>query len=215
LFTGIVDKTARVARLVRRGAAAGLAIENPWSDLPEPGQSISVSGACLTVVSANEREISFDVSSETLGKTILGAMRPGTTVNLEKALRVGDDISGHFVAGHVDGLGEVAGLKRLAEFAELSVRVPDELAVYLVPRGSVAIDGVSLTIASLEGSAFTVALIPETLTRTTLGSLAAGSKVNIETDMLGKYVVRYLASMGAKAPKASGLTIERLEQAGF
>jgi riboflavin synthase len=215
MFTGIVEKTARIARMASRGNGAVLAIQNPWPTPPESGESISVSGACLTVVSANEREISFDVSAETLQKTILGSIRPGGKVNLEKALRVSDDISGHFVAGHVDGVGEVTALRRQDAFAELVVRAPEDLAVYLVPKGSVAVDGVSLTIATLKGSAFSIAVIPETLARTTLGELTPGTRVNIETDMLGKYVVKYLSQMGGADRKPSGLTIKRLEELGF
>jgi len=215
MFTGIVEKVARVTRMAGRGKGATLVIENPWPTSPETGESISVSGTCLTVVSANEREISFDVSAETLQKTILGSIRPGGKVNLEKALRVGDDISGHFVAGHVDGVGEVIALRRQDAFAELVVRVPEDLAIYLVPKGSVAVDGVSLTIAGLEGASLSIAVIPETLARTTLGDLSAGAKVNIETDMLGKYVVKYLSQMGSADRKSSGLTIKRLEELGF
>lgn len=213
MFTGIVAKTARVSRITCAAAGAVLVVENAWDAPPRLGESISVNGACLTVVSANGREISFDVSEETFRRTTFGEFRPGGTVNLERALKVGDDVSGHFVAGHVDGTGVVESLSRNAAFAELRVRAPEELAVYLVPKGSVAIDGVSLTVATLEGASFSVAVIPETLTRTTLGKVRTGDRVNIETDMLGKYVVRYLALM--PGGKSEGLTAEKLREAGF
>jgi len=214
VFTGIIEKTARVTRLAARPSGATLSVTNPWDTLPGLGESIAVNGACLTVVSANQREISFDVSAETLKKTTFSRLAPGDVANLEKALRLGDDVSGHLVAGHVDGVGDVLALERRADFADLRVRVPDDLAVYLVPKGSVAVDGVSLTIASLSGNEFTVAVIPETLSRTTLGALRPGSRVNMETDMLGKYVIRYMSQLQS-APASSGLTLKRLEELGF
>jgi riboflavin synthase alpha subunit len=219
MFTGIIQKTARVTRFARHAEGARLSVENPWANdaqtgQGQPGESISVNGACLTVVSASEREISFDISAETLKKTTLGDARAGRLVNLERSLRTGQDISGHFVLGHVDGTGRVERFERRVDFAELAVEIPGELAVYVVPKGSIAIDGVSLTVASLEGNAVSVALIPETLSRTTLGALTAGDRVNIETDIIGKYVVRYL-SAGRGIPAGEGVTLDRLEEAGF
>jgi len=215
LFTGIITKTARVGRMARVESGAALSIESPWgneaaSTRPKPGESINVNGACLTVVSADERQISFDISEETLKKTTFSDLRSGARVNLERALRAGGDISGHFVQGHVDGVGKVEGLERSGEFAELRVRVPAELAAYVVEKGSIAIDGVSLTVAGMEGEVVSVALIPETLARTTLGGLSAGEGVNVETDIVGKYVVRYMQARGG-----GGLTMERLRDAGF
>lgn len=234
MFTGIIEKTARVTELAGRARAAVISVENPWpaasGRLPRPGESISVNGACLTVISANDAKISFDVSGETLSRTNLSAARAGESVNLERALRLGDDISGHLVSGHVDAVGRVAGIEREGEFATLAVRVPEALLVYLVPKGSVAVDGISLTIARLEGDSFEAAVIPETLARTTLGRRRAGDAVNIEADMLGKYVVRYLALMSGKgepgAPggqagpggpgaQASNITMKRLEELGY
>lgn len=214
MFTGIIDRTARVKSMTGRGSGKALSIESPWRPLPELGESISVNGACLTVISANDGEIFFDVSAETAKKTTVGNLLPGDMVNLERALRVGSDISGHFVSGHVDGVGEVVSLASKGGFADLKVRIPSELSVYLVPKGSVAVDGISLTIASLEADAFTVAVIPETVRRTTLDGMQAGRKVNIETDMLGKYVVRFLSTFtdGARTP---GVTLEQLRRAGW
>lgn len=215
MFTGIVEKKARVRRIERRSPGALLLLENPWTVPPEAGESVSVDGACLTVVSANEREISFDVSEETLKKTTLAQAGPSSLVNLEKALKVGDDISGHFVSGHVDATGEVLSLTRQGAFATLAVRVPPELCVYLAPKGSVSVNGVSLTIASLAGDTFDVAVIPETLARTNLAALKPGDRVNVETDMLAKYVVKYLSSFGKSPTGASGLSMKRLHEAGF
>jgi riboflavin synthase len=222
MFTGIIEKTAAVTSLLRRSSGAVLGIENPWPGEPlrgeplRPGESISVSGACLTLVSADEREISFDISAETLKKTTLGRSFAGRAVNLERSLRVGDSISGHFVSGHVDGTGKILRFEKSGEFAEVIVDVGPELAIYVVPKGSIAIDGVSLTVATLEESVLSVALIPETLARTTLGTLRPGDELNIETDMIGKYVVRYLARAGnGPAGTDGGLTIEHLTDSGF
>lgn len=219
MFTGIIQKTARGLRFARRGSGAVLAVENPWGDLPqtvqpEPGESISVNGACLTVVSANRKEISFDMSPETLKKTNLTDAWSARPMNLERSLRAGSDVSGHFVTGHVDGVGRVLSLERSGDFATLSVSVTSELAIYIVPKGSVAVEGVSLTVASMEGDSFSVALIPATLARTSLAALSTGDGVNIETDLLGKYVIRYLSAAG-EATAGNPLTLERLKQAGF
>lgn len=214
MFTGIIEKVARVRGAAAGGAAGRISVENPFESLPAGGESVSVNGACLTVISANEAEISFDVSAETLEKTNLAALRPGARVNLERALKVGGDISGHLVQGHVDATGEVRGLKKTGEFAELSVRLPRELLKYIVPKGSVAVDGVSLTVADIAGDVFTVAVIPETLSRTTIGERRPGDRVNIETDVIGKYVVRYLENLGGAA-KGKPITMKRLEELGL
>jgi riboflavin synthase alpha subunit len=213
MFTGIVQHTARVASVSRLGVGARLAVENAFGEPPRSGESISVNGSCLTVVSANERQISFDLSTETLKKTIFRSVGPGAVVNLERALAVGQDISGHFVSGHVDGVGRVVSIEKSGEFAVLTFTSPEELAVYIVPKGSIAINGVSLTIASLSGTTFSVAVIPETLSRTNLSRLTPGEEVNIETDLLGKYVVRYLASMRGEG--GGEISLDRLQELGY
>ncbi|MCD6406048.1 MAG: riboflavin synthase, partial [Planctomycetes bacterium] len=177
MFTGIVQNTAAITAISPRSPGAVLKVANPFGQCPQPGESISVDGVCLTVVSANEREISFDLSEETLKKTVFSSARPGRKVNLERALKVGDSISGHFVTGHIDGVAQVLSLRRQGAFAELLIKVQDNIAPWLVPKGSVAVNGVSLTVASLERSAFTVVVIPETLARTNLGALRAGDAV--------------------------------------
>ncbi len=219
MFTGIIEHTPLVVRLARRRTGAVLTMGNPWAgtaDRPEPrpGESISVNGACLTVVSANENEISFDMSEETMAKTNLSKLTGGSRVNVERALRIGDDISGHFVSGHIDGTGRLEGLARQGEFAELSVALPGELLVYVVPKGSIAVEGVSLTVASLERNVAKAAIIPETLARTTLGGLKEGAQVNIEVDIIGRHVVGYLRAMGG-ASAGAPLTLKDLEKAGY
>ncbi len=215
MFTGIVRSTAAITAISPRSPGAVLKIGNPFSQCPQPGESISVDGACLTVVSANEREISFDLSDETLEKTVFSSARPGRQVNLERALVTGDSISGHFVTGHIDGVAQVLGLRRQGAFAELRVKVQGNIAPWLVPKGSVAINGVSLTVASLETDTFTTVLIPETLARTNLGALGPGDAVNVETDLLGKYVVRRLAMFDDARDSSARLTIKRLEELGY
>ncbi len=215
MFTGIVEKTSHITGITRLAAGARLTVENPWTTHPQPGESISVSGACLTVVSANVREISFDVSPETLKNTIFSTLSPGAIVNLEKALTLGEDISGHFVTGHVDTAGRVVSVRRAGVFAQISFEVPDDVVVYLAPKGSVAVNGVSLTIASLRGQRFSVAVIPETLKRTNLASLSPGALVNIETDLLAKHVVRYLSLMRPESVAGLPLTTKGLEELGY
>lgn len=215
MFTGIVRKTARIASISKHGAGAVLKVENPWAAALEAGKSIAVSGACLTVISANEREISFDLSAETIEGTIFSSAAPGESVNLEGALKVGDDLSGHFVTGHVDGMGRVVSIETEREFARLAVEAPEGLLAYLVPKGSVAVNGVSLTIARLDGSIFEIAVIPETLRRTNLGSLRPGDSVNLEGDLLGKYVYRYLQLEGSGGQGPGRLSLDRIEEMGY
>ncbi len=214
MFTGIIEHTAPVLRVSRRGSGAVIAVSNPWPTPPETGESVSVSGACLTVVSANRREILFDLSPETLEKTTFCNASHGRIVNLERALRAGDDISGHFVAGHVDALGRIVEMRRMSAFAELRVAAPAQIEAYLAPKGSVAVDGVSLTIADIEGEVFTAALIPATLERTTLDRLSPGDAVNIEVDIIARHVVRWLSLRGA-APAEGSITLDRLSDMGY
>ncbi|MHC4711708.1 MAG: riboflavin synthase [Planctomycetota bacterium] len=214
MFTGIVEHTAPLISISRRGPGAVLAVANPWPTPPEDGESICVSGACLTVVSANDRQILFDLSEETLEKTTLSRAVPGRLVNLERSLRAGDDVSGHFVTGHVDGVGRVVELRRKGPFARLRVSVPNPLLSQLAPKGSVAVDGVSLTIADTEGDSFAAALIPETLARTNLDRLSRGDSVNIETDVLAKYVARCLA-LRQGVPSGGSVTLDQLAEMGY
>lgn len=189
MFTGIVEKRGRIRKAGRR-----MAVDTGWTDLV-PGESIAVAGVCLTVARIDGPVAGFDLVPETLGKSTLGGLRPGAEVNLERALRAGDRLGGHVVQGHVDGTGVVARPGR-------RLRIESPLAERLVPKGSVAVDGVSLTVADLDPAAFEIALIPTTLRVTTLGRLRKGDRVNIETDVLLK-----------RAP--SGLTLALLRRAGF
>jgi riboflavin synthase len=161
------------------------------------GASVAVNGVCLTVVERKRDGFAFDVGPETLAATALGRLAPGARVNLERPLRLGAALGGHLVLGHVDGVGTVEAVRRVESTARVRIAVPDRaFESLLVPKGSVAVDGVSLTVAALAPGAFEVMLIPHTLEVTTLGTLVAGHAVNIEADVIGKYLVRSLALRG-------------------
>lgn len=184
MFTGIIEATAHVLKI----SDSGLTLERPavFDDI-KIGGSIAVSGVCLSVTAFDKNSMSFDVVATTFQKTKLGSLKKGDTVNLERALRADARLEGHIVLGHCEGVGE--GLAVGAVGALLTVTIPEELKKYVVLHGSITLDGVALTVAALKGTAVTVAIIPHTLTNTTLGSLKAGDSVNIETDILGKYIL--------------------------
>ena len=193
MFTGIVE-TVGAVRALRRGAAkAELVIEAP-AVVPGTriGDSIAVNGTCLTVTAVEGGELHFEAVAETLERSALGALREGGAVNLERAMRADGRLDGHIVQGHVDGTGRVRELRRSGEDVRLFVDCEPAFAELLVEKGSVAVDGVSLTVVGVEAAGFDVALIPHTLAVTNLGGLVPGSPVNLEADVLGKYVKRYL-----------------------
>ena len=194
MFTGIIEEKGQVAVMARSstGARLEIAAREVLGDLALGG-SIAVNGCCLTAVEIGRDTFSADLSPETLARTNLGELIVGSPVNLERPLQMTGRLSGHFVLGHVDGTGEVESLQELGDGNWwLSVRVPGELLKFLVYKGSVAIDGISLTIASLEGSKIGIAIIPHTYDVTNLASMRAGSAVNLECDMLAKHVHRLL-----------------------
>jgi len=181
--------TGRVERRAPRGAGVRLTIATV-RPLPRLalGESIAVSGACLTVTARQRRRFAVDVSPETLRRTTIGALAPGARVNLERALRMGDRLGGHLVQGHVDGTGRLEEIRPDGEWVLYRFSAPRTVAPYLVEKGSIAVEGVSLTIFHCRGSRFTVALIPHTLTHTTLGDRHPGDKVNLEADVMLKHV---------------------------
>ena len=195
MFTGIVRELGRVlaadngaGSLLLRVAAAQTAA------FSQPGDSIAVAGCCLTATGVDDGTLEFDAVPETLARTNLGRLEAGAEVNLEPALRAGEPLGGHFVQGHVDGLGRVTALDREGDGARLRIEVEPKLLRYCVEQGSVALDGVSLTIAALQGNGFEIALVPFTLEHTTLSSLRPGDEVNVEVDLLAKYAERLAAS---------------------
>jgi riboflavin synthase len=190
MFTGIVTAIGEVVRAERGPERLALTLRSPYADLAT-GDSIAVNGACLTVVDHDGGTFRVDVIVTTRGRTALEGLRPGEVVNLERALAVGDRLGGHFVQGHVDGLGEIVGLARVEDAWLMDVRLPPEVAELSIPHGSIAIDGVSLTISEILGpDTVQIGLIPYTMEHTTLGRRRVGDRVQIEADMLGKYVRR-------------------------
>jgi riboflavin synthase len=200
VFTGIVEETGTVEASAAQGSVVRLrvAARSILTGLTVGG-SIAVNGCCLTAVEVDGSGFACDLAPETLARTAFGErLRPGARVNLERPMRADGRFDGHLVQGHVDGTGRVRELRPLGESAELTVETPAEMQPYLVEKGSVAVDGVSLTVASLLPGAFTVALIPYTLMHTTLGGARPGDRVNLEADVIAKYVERLL---GARGPR--------------
>jgi len=190
MFTGIVEALGRVVRRARAGEGWRLELRVPAElagDLGG-GHSVAVNGVCLTVVERDEGRLAFDLAEETLRVTTLGELAIGDSVNLERPLSLGARLGGHLVLGHVDGIGRVTAVEREGAGRRLGIEAPACLRSLLIPKGSVAVDGVSLTVASLEPAGFSVAVIPHTLAVTTLGERGLGSRVNLEMDVLGKYV---------------------------
>jgi len=216
MFTGIIRKVAEVRRVSRRSGAAVLRVA--LCELAQevgPGDSVAVDGVCVTATKVQNGEMEFDVSSETLSLTTLGGLRQGDEVNVELALRAGDRFGGHFVSGHVDGTGTIRQMRRLAGECRMTVAAGAELLAQMVQKGSVAVDGVSLTVARLLPDAFEVSLIPYTLEATTLGRKRPGDRVNIECDMIGKYVRRLQERNSAAGQSGGSIAVQRLAEEGF
>ena len=198
MFTGIVTDVGEVIAVEPRAQGlARLTIACRYDRASiVGGASIACAGVCLTVVDMGEKGgrtwFAVDAAAETLRLTTAGRWRQGTRINLERALKVGDELGGHIVAGHVDGLAALVGREDLTEMASLTLRAPPELSRFIAPKGSVALDGVSLTVNEVEGDNFSVLVIPHTLAVTTLGALAAGEEVNLEVDLMARYAARLM-----------------------
>ena len=192
MFTGIITDVGRVRRL-RRGELLDLTIATAFYTSAIPlGASIACSGACLTVVAVEPGAFAVQASVETLGRTTLGEWEEGTLVNLEKSLRLGDELGGHLVLGHVDGMARIVERRPEAESVRFVFEAPEELAPFIAPKGSVALDGVSLTVNEVAQNRFGVNIIPRTLACTNFGSLQAGHRMNLEIDLIARYVGRLL-----------------------
>ena len=198
MFTGIVTDIGDVVAVRARGEGLHrikIACSYPRASIVE-GASIACSGVCLTVVAIGEEDgrtwFSVDAAAETLRLTTVGRWQHGTKINLERALRVGDELGGHIVAGHADGLAKLVQREDLTEMARLALRAPAPLARFIAPKGSVTLDGVSLTVNEVNGDAFSVLIIPHTLKVTTLGGLVAGDDVNLEVDLMARYAARLI-----------------------
>jgi riboflavin synthase len=196
MFTGLIEGTGKLVKIEPRGKDMLLSIEAGFElDGLAEGESVSVDGVCLTVVSWNERTFTAEVSQETLSRTTISRLRPGDQVNLERALRLGDRLGGHLVNGHVDGKARVILRKKRGDSIVFAFEVAPELARYLIEKGSVAVDGVSLTINSCDEKSFEVNLVPHSARVTNLGNLKVGDQVNLEVDVIGKYVEKFVRNM--------------------
>jgi len=215
MFTGLIEDLGTVRELRQGSAGARLTVTTaiPMDEL-ERGESIAVNGICLTVTTFGGGSFTADVSPETLGRSTLGALFPGRRVNLERALRLGDRLGGHWVSGHVDAVGTLEQARPDGNAWRLVFRLPAEVNRYVVEKGSVAIDGISLTVNSVGDETFSVAIIPHTLALTTLKEAKVGARVNIETDILGKYVERLLGR-SPRGESRAHVDLEFLAKHGF
>jgi riboflavin synthase len=193
VFTGIVEEVGQVTELAATGDGARLAVRAPaLAPLARLGDSISISGCCLTVVAVEDDVLRFEAVPETLSRTSLGKLAVGSLVNLEDALRAGEPFGGHLVQGHVDGVGEIAEIATEGDGYRLTVQVPPDLLRYVAEKGSIAVAGISLTVAALRDDGLEIALIPHTWISTTVSDLEVGDPVNLEVDVIAKYVERLL-----------------------
>jgi len=213
MFTGIIEGQGTIEGRSGGPEEIRLRIATPFEDVPGRGESIAVDGVCLTAVGGGAGWFEAVVSPETLSRTTLGDRSAGDRVNLERALRMGDRLGGHLVQGHVDAVGRVESMSPEGSGARMSIAFPEDLAAFIVLKGSVTVDGVSLTVAMRRDGAFEVALIPETLEVTGLGSRRAGDRVNLEVDLIGRYVVE--AVRGRASREAAPVTRELLDRHGF
>jgi len=211
MFTGLIQKLGTLQKVTRRGKGASLTIKHTaWDEPVADGESIAVNGACLTVTNSSKVSFECDLLEETLVKTNLGSKRHGALLNLERAMRPIDRLGGHFVTGHIDGLGSLIAARKVSEDVILEIACDQEVMKYICTKGSVTCDGVSLTVTDISTSAFKVNLIPFTLKNTTLLLIKPGNTINIETDILAKYVLRH-----SDKGKRGQLTVERLHEFGF
>jgi riboflavin synthase len=213
MFTGLIEAICRV-KSVRRNADSILLIIDmgELADESSVGDSIAINGVCLTVAKIEGNLASFDLSAETLTKSALDRLKPSSEVNVERAVKATDRFGGHFVQGHIDGTAAIEAIEKRGAFADMKFAAQADLLEAMVAKGSVAVDGISLTIASMDQSSFSVAVIPQTLKRTTLGKAKIGDCVNIETDIIVKTIKRQLEKI---LPKEQPLTAERLRLLGF
>jgi riboflavin synthase len=213
VFTGIIEDKGKVSRIEHRGQETRLILELP-PHLTEVqlGDSININGVCLTVSQKNGQKIELDLSLETLEKTALGELKVGDPVNLERALRLTDRLGGHIVTGHVDGIGEILEKREGRNFLQLRVRIPDSVSRYVVQKGSIAIDGISLTVNEYQEGEIRMTLIPFTIEKTGLKEKRVGDRVNVEADILGKYVEKFL-DRGEK--KTGQVDLSFLKEHGF
>lgn len=212
MFTGIIAAIGKVEAVRPIGGDLRLTISAKTLDLSDVqvGDSIAINGVCLTVITIDDHQLSFDVSRESLDRTSLGHAKTGSTVNLEKALAVGERLGGHFVSGHVDGLGEVLSRRASARSVQFTFKLPSQLAHYVAEKGSICIDGVSLTVNNVGKDWFEVNIIPHTMQQTIMNDYRIGTKVNLEVDLIARYLERLLSRS-----QHTGMNYDTLVQNGF
>jgi riboflavin synthase len=213
MFTGLIEELGRVDKIRHKGTSLHLTVgaSTVLEDI-NVGASIAVNGVCLTVTDFSRESFSVDIVPETLARTILSGLKVGEKVNLERAIKAGERLGGHLVSGHIDGTGRIKERRTQGDNLILRIGISGELSKYMIPQGSIAVDGISLTIAECGRDSFTVAVIPHTSRETTLRFKTRGSEVNIEVDSLGKYVERL---MNFREIKKAGITIDSLTEQGF
>jgi riboflavin synthase len=214
MFTGLIENVGRVVKLIKTGSAACLEVATgfPLEEI-KLGDSIAVNGVCLTVVAKALKQLTFDISPETIDCTTFSRTRPGQPVNLERALRLGDRLGGHIVSGHVDCVAVIVGRREISSNHVFSFRLPGKFSRYVIEKGSVTIEGISLTVNSVAEDVFSVNIIPHTVEHTTLQFKKPGDDVNIETDIIGKYIERLMT--GQKDGGDNGVTMDLLAKNGF
>jgi len=210
MFTGIIESVCRAVSTVRQGG--GIRLEIDLGQAVKFGDSIAVNGVCLTVAGLKGNLAEFDVSGETLTKTVLGNLRAGALVNIERAMSANDRFGGHFVQGHIDAVGKIKKIERKGDFWQFVFESPKEILDCIISKGSIAIDGVSLTIADIEKNSFSVAIIPATFENTIFKNYKVGDSVNIETDIICRIVKKQLENI---LPNKSNLTVDKLKELGF
>lgn len=221
MFTGLIEGLGTITAIRPAGRGKRVAVTAEFDlDRTRIGDSIAVNGACVTVTAISQRRFEVDMSPETIARTTFKAARPGERVNLERAMRLSDRLDGHLVAGHIDGVGVIDAKQPIDDGFTVSVQVPPDLAEYLIDKGSVAVDGISLTVNACRPGGFDVWIIPHTGQVTTIGFKPVGAEVNIETDMIGKYVARFVRGSdqpmgGQKTDEPSGIDKALLQKMGF
>ncbi len=214
MFTGLIEDVGKILRITKMGAAGRLDVATgfPVEDI-KLGDSVAVNGVCLTVVGKGAAQLCFDVSPETLERSTFNRVMSGQPVNLERALRLGDRLGGHIVSGHVDCIAVISELREVSGNLVFVFRMPEKFTRYVIEKGSVAVDGISLTVNSVSDAGFSINVIPHTASETTLQYRKTGDEVNIETDIVGKYIERLLT--GQKTVQDNGVTMELLAKSGF
>jgi len=216
MFTGIIEGFGKIADIRPAGQGKVVTIDTEFDlEGTRIGDRIATNGACLTAVTIDSRRFSADVSPESLDKTTFGKAKIGDRVNLERALKLSDRIDGHLVSGHIDGVGTITGKNDAGNAVIVTIKVPEDLFRYMIVKGSVAVDGISLTINRCEANSFEVSIIPHTAKLTTIGFKDVGQGVNIETDLIGKYVERFVTGKRDTKTKPAGVDMALLAKSGF